>query len=106
MDAAEDFASLLHAVTDDPALAVGADRGQGVDSALEAIEGVVLASDNHLKGFVIFIFTNFAYSHTKSLSRAAAFAAVSAFISPPKNYDFSSQSASPMPATARCSRDR
>ena len=41
MDAAEDFASLLHAVTDDPALAVRANRRQRVDRALEAIEGVV-----------------------------------------------------------------
>ena len=84
MDAAEDFAPLLHTVTDDPALAVGANGGQRVDCALEAIEGVVLASDNHLKGLVIFIFTNFACSHTKSLSRTAAFAAVSASISPVK----------------------
>ena len=79
MDAAEDFASLLHAVTDDPALAVRANRRQRVDRALEAIEGVVLAGNNHLKGLVIFIFTNFTCSHTKSLSRTAAFAAVSAF---------------------------
>ena len=77
MDAAEDFASLLHAVTDDPAMAVRADRGQRVDCALKAIEGVVLAGNNYLKGFVIFIFTNFTCSHTKSLSRVAAFAAVS-----------------------------
>jgi hypothetical protein len=77
MYAAEDFASLLHTVTDDPALAVGANRGQRVDRALEAIEGVMLAANNHLKGLVIFIFTNFACSHTKSLSHAAAFAAVS-----------------------------
>ena len=79
MDAAEDFASLLHAVTDDPALAVRANRCQRVDRALEAIEGVVLAANNHLKGLVIFIFTNFTCSHTKSLSRTAAFVAVSAF---------------------------
>jgi len=84
MDAAEDFASLLHAVTDDPALAVRANRRQRVDRALEAIEGVVLAGNNYLKGFVIFVFTNFTCSHTKSLSRAAAFAAVSASISPVK----------------------
>ena len=79
MDAAEDFASLLNAVTDDPALAVRANRRQRVDRALEAIEGVVLAGNNHLKGLVIFIFTNFTCSHTKSLSHAAAFVAVSAF---------------------------
>src|SRR5437667_11259847 len=55
-----------------------------VDRALEAIEGVVLAGNNYLKGFVIFIFTNFTCSNTKSLSRAAAFAAVAASISPVK----------------------
>src|SRR6266700_4425027 len=81
MDAAEDFSSLLHTVTDDPALAVRTDRRQRMDRALEAIEGVMLAGNNHLKGLVIFIFTNFTSSHTKSPSRVAAFAAVSAFIS-------------------------
>ena len=79
MHAAEDFPALLNAVTNNPAVTMRADRCQRVDRALEAIEGVVLASDNHLKGLVIFIFTNFACSHTKSLSRTAAFAAVSAF---------------------------
>src|SRR2546430_4732680 len=64
-----DFSSLLHAVTDDAALAVRANRCQRVDRALEAIEGVVLAGNNYLKGFVIFVFTNFTCSHTKSLSR-------------------------------------
>ena len=79
MDAAEDFASLLHAVTDDPALAVRADWRECVDCALEAIEGVMLTGNDHFKRLVIFIFANFACSHTKSLSRAVAFAAVSAF---------------------------
>ena len=78
MDAAEDFSSLLHAVTDDPALAMRTNRCQRVDRALKAIEGVVFAANDHLKGLVIFIFTNFACSHTKSLSCVAAFAAVSA----------------------------
>ncbi len=65
MDAAEDFSSLLHAVTDDPALAVRANRRQRVDRALEAIEGVMLSGNDHFKGLVIFIFANFACSHTQ-----------------------------------------
>ena len=64
MDAAEDFSSLLHAVTDDPAVAVRADRCQRVDRALEAIERVTLAGYDHFKRLVIFIFANFACSHT------------------------------------------
>ena len=64
MDAAEDFASLLHAVPDYPAMAVGTNRCQGMDRALEAIESVVFASNDYFKRLVIFIFTNFAYSHT------------------------------------------
>jgi hypothetical protein len=78
MDAAEDFSSLLHAVTDDPAVAMRADRCQRVDRALEAIEGVMLPGNNHFKRLVIVVFTNFALSHTNSSSRTAAFAAVSA----------------------------
>jgi hypothetical protein len=103
MDAAEDLSSLLHAVTDDPAVAVRANRCQCVDRALKAIEGVVLAGNDHVKGLVIFIFTNFAFSHTKSLSRVAAFAAVSAFF-------FASESTviavSNMPRQLLESRDR
>ena len=81
MDAAEDFSSLLHTVTDDPALAVRTDRRQRMDRALEAIEGVMLPADDYFERLVIFVFTNFTSSHTKSLSRVTAFAAVSAFIS-------------------------
>ena len=65
MDATEDFAPLLHAVPNDPAVAVRANRRERVDCALEAIEGVVLAGDDHLKRLVIFIFANFACSHTQ-----------------------------------------
>ena len=84
MDAAEDFSSLLHAVTDDPAVAMRADRCQRVDRTLEAIEGMMLSGNNHFKGLVIFIFTNFACSHTKYLSHAVALAAVSDLFSQAK----------------------
>ena len=64
MDAAKDLSIGFHAVADDPAVAVRANRRQRVDCALEAIEGVVLAGDDYFKRLVIFIFANFACSHT------------------------------------------
>jgi len=64
MDAAEDFAALLHAVSNNPAVTVRADRRERVDRAFETIEGVMLASHNHFERLVILIFTNFACSHT------------------------------------------
>jgi len=42
MDATEDLVPLLDAVANDPALAVGANRCERVDCALEAIERVPL----------------------------------------------------------------
>ena len=64
MDAAEDFASLLHTVTDYSAVAVGANWRKRMDRALEAVEGMVLAGNDYLKCFVIFVFANFACRHT------------------------------------------
>jgi len=63
-------------VTDDPALAVRANRCERVDCALKAIEGVALAAGDHFEGLIIFVFANFAFSH-KDFSRAEAFLAVS-----------------------------
>jgi hypothetical protein len=65
MNAAEDLSVGFHAVPDDPAVAVRADRRQRVDRAFEAIEGVTLASNDHFKRLVILIFANFACSHTQ-----------------------------------------
>jgi hypothetical protein len=64
MDTAKDFSIGFHAVADNPALAVGANRRERVDCALEAIEDVMLAGNDYLKRLVIFIFANFACSHT------------------------------------------
>ena len=64
MDATEDLAALLHAVPNDPAVAVRANRRQRVDRAFEAIEGVMLAGHNYFERLVILIFANFACSHT------------------------------------------
>jgi hypothetical protein len=63
MDAAKDLSINFHAVADYPALAVRANRGERMDCAFEAIEGVVLACNDHLKRLVIIIFANFAFSH-------------------------------------------
>ena len=64
MDAAEDFAALLHAVPNNPAVAVRANRRERVDRALETVEGVTLPADDHFKRLVIFVFANLTCSHT------------------------------------------
>ena len=64
MDAAEDLSVSFNAMTDDSAVAMRANRRQRVDRALEAVEGVVFAANDYFKCLVIFIFTNFACSHT------------------------------------------
>jgi hypothetical protein len=64
MDATKDLPVDFHAVSHDSATAVRADRRQRVDRALEAIECVMLAGYDHFKRLVIFIFANFACSHT------------------------------------------
>ena len=84
MDATEDLSVGFYAVTDDPTVAVRANRRERMDRALKAIEGVVCAGNDYLERLVIFIFTNFACSHTKYLSRAVAFAAVSDLFSQAK----------------------
>jgi hypothetical protein len=76
MDATEDLSVGFHTVTDDPAVAVWADRRQRVDCAFEAVECVMLSCYDHFKRLVIFIFANFACSHT-ILSRLGTIAAVS-----------------------------
>ena len=64
MDAAKDLSIGFHAVADHPALAVRANRRERVDCALKAIEDVTLAGNDYFKRLVIFIFANFASSHT------------------------------------------
>jgi hypothetical protein len=57
--AAEHFAAGLHAVSDDFAAAMPAYRRQSFNGAFEAIEGMHLAPDLHLKRFVVIVATNF-----------------------------------------------
>ena len=64
MDATENFSPLLHAVPDDPAVAVRANWRKRMDRALEAVKGMVRAGHDYLKRLVVFIFANFTCSHT------------------------------------------
>jgi hypothetical protein len=64
VNAAIDLSVGFHAMPDDPAVAVGANGRQGVDRAFKAIERVMLPGYDHFKRLVIFIFANFACSHT------------------------------------------
>ena len=64
MDAAKDLSIGFDTVADHPAMAVRANRRERVDCALKAIEDVMLAGNDYLKCLVIFIFANFACSHT------------------------------------------
>jgi hypothetical protein len=76
VDATENLSVRFNAVPDNPAVAVGTNRRQRVDRALEAIEGVTLPANDNFERLVIFIFANFACSHTQNVSHAVRFAAV------------------------------
>ena len=65
MDTTEDFSVRFDAVSDDTAVAVGANRRQRVDRALEAVESVTLSAHDDFKRLVIFVLANFACSHTQ-----------------------------------------
>jgi hypothetical protein len=69
VDTTEDFSVRFHAVADDTAVAVQANRRQRVDCALEAVEDVTLSAHNHFKRLVIFVLANFACRHTHFVSR-------------------------------------
>jgi hypothetical protein len=64
MNAAIDLPIGFHTVPHDPTIAMRANWCQSVDRALEAIERVMLAGYDDFKRLVVFIFANFACSHT------------------------------------------
>jgi hypothetical protein len=65
MDTTEDLSVRFDTVADDTAVAVGANRRQRVDCALEAIEDVTLSAHDHFKRLVIIVLANFACRHTQ-----------------------------------------
>ena len=76
MDTTEDLSLRFDAVADDTAVAVGTNRRQRVDCALEAVEGVTLSAHDDFKRLVIFVLANFACRHTQFVSRQRRFPAV------------------------------
>jgi hypothetical protein len=65
VDTTEDLSLRFDAVADNTAVAVGTNRRQGVDCALEAVEGVTLSAHDDFKRLVIFVLANFACRHTQ-----------------------------------------
>jgi len=65
MDTTENFSVRFDAVADDTAVAVGANRRQRVDCALEAIKGVTLSGHDDFKRLVIIVLANFTCRHTQ-----------------------------------------
>jgi hypothetical protein len=63
MSTAEKPTADFHAMADNTALAVLADRRDRLNGALEAIESVSCTGGNQLEGLVIFIATDFAFCH-------------------------------------------
>jgi hypothetical protein len=66
MRAAEEAAADLHAMANDPRSAVLANRGNGLNGALETVECVSRAGSNQLKTLVVVISTNFTNCHSAS----------------------------------------
>src|SRR5512142_1644319 len=60
---AVDEVFVLHAVTDDPAVAARAARRQRVDRALERVEDVMSPAMNHGKRVLVVVFADFTNGH-------------------------------------------
>src|SRR3954451_9532162 len=69
--AAVDGPARLDAVADHPAAAVGADRGERVDRALEAVEHVRLAAAPDLECPVVLVAADLAGGHASAVPAAA-----------------------------------
>jgi hypothetical protein len=61
--AAENLSACFNTMTNDSAVAMSAHRRERVDCTLEAIEDVMLPSNNYFERLVVFIFANFACWH-------------------------------------------
>jgi len=65
MNAAIDLSIGFYAVTDDPTVAMRADRCKRMDCAFEAVECVMLSRYDHFKRLVVVILANFAFGHAQ-----------------------------------------
>ena len=64
MRAAEKRSSTLQTVTDDTAFAVRTARGEGVDRALEAVEGMTRAVHRYFERFVVLVAAVLTLAHS------------------------------------------
>jgi hypothetical protein len=76
VDTTEDSSVSFDAVTNDPAVAMRANRRQCMDRAFEAVEGVTLSAHYDFKRLVVFVFANFACRHTQIRSHERRLMAV------------------------------
>jgi hypothetical protein len=65
VDTTEDLSVPFNAVAHDTAVAVGTNRRQRVDRALEAIKDVALPVHDDFKRLVVIVLANFACRHTQ-----------------------------------------
>lgn len=63
--AAEDGITSFHAVADDFAVAVRADRGKEVDGAFEGVEDEVFSAGDDFEGFIIFVSAGGTFTHKR-----------------------------------------
>jgi hypothetical protein len=68
MGAAEEATADFHPVADDSTTAVLTNRRDGLNCALEAVEGVPRAGGDQLKSLIVLISANFAFRHVAPLS--------------------------------------
>lgn len=66
MGATKEVTLDLHAVADDPAFAVLANRGHRLDRALEAVENMTYTGCRHLESLVVLVATNFTNGHVQT----------------------------------------
>jgi hypothetical protein len=66
MGAAEKSPTHFDAMANDPAFAVFANRGHGLDRALEAVKRVMRVGRYQFETSVVFVATNFTGSHSKT----------------------------------------
>ena len=66
MGATINRAARFHSVTENPAAAMGANRRQGIDRALERIKDVLMTVHRYRKSFVILVAAYITLGHRRS----------------------------------------
>jgi len=66
-----DFALLFDAVPDDPAAAMRALRGKGLDGAFKAVKNVGVTLNGDFQGFIVFVAADFTL-HARNIASAPA----------------------------------